>query len=94
MCKVYDETIELRRLVKKHGHVIEEVHASASGKVLGTRLVANPAVKQLRAAEDSLMSYMNAFGLTQAARARIGSVVAEAASTATKLKALQAWRNG
>lgn len=92
-CRILDEMVELRALIKQHGHLIEEVHASSSGKVLGTRLVANPACKLLRDAEASFTSALNQLGLTPAARARISSIVAEAATAASKLAELQAWRS-
>jgi P27 family predicted phage terminase small subunit len=88
-CRTYDEIGQLRLEIKKHGLLVEETHASASGKVLGIKLVANPAAKMLRDAEKSWKEYLVLLAIPPTERARLGLTQVKAQS---KLEALQASR--
>lgn len=91
-CRTYDEITQLRRLLAKHGHLVEEVHASASGKVLGVKLVANPASKMLRDAEKAWTSYLVLLAIPPTERARLGLTKVKTESKFEKLMADRARR--
>jgi hypothetical protein len=50
-CRTLDDIVNLRAVVAEHGSVLQEPISTPSGKIVGTRMVANPAVKMLRDAE-------------------------------------------
>jgi P27 family predicted phage terminase small subunit len=70
-CDLIDEratvSVELKR-----GVLLEEPIVSPSGKVVGTRIVPNPASAMLRALDKQLDALADRLGLVPAARARLG----------------------
>ena len=52
--------------------MLEEPIVSPSGKVVGTRVVLNPASAALRALDEALDALADRLGLVPAARARLG----------------------
>ena len=88
-CRTHDDITRLRKALIKYGDIVEEVHASASGKVLGVKLAANPASKLLRDAETSWRKYLVLLAIPPTERARLGLTQVKAQS---KLEALAASR--
>ena len=87
VCRLWDEMDRLRREVEKHGYLLEEpITAGQQGKIVGTRLVANPAVRMLRDAEKQWQSMMSDLCIPPAARARLGLVQVKAAAEKSKLE--------
>lgn len=85
-CRLWDDMVALRRLVAKHGPLLEEPIVTPGGVEVGTRLVANPAVKMLRDAEKQWQSFMADLCVPPAARARLGLVQVKAAAEKSKLE--------
>lgn len=89
-CRLFDDIASYRRLVTKHGPLLEEPITTPTGVEVGIRLVANPAVKMLRDAEKQWQSCMADLCIPPAARARLGLAQVKAQS---KLEEILARRN-
>lgn len=85
-CRLWDDMGALRREVSRHGHLLSEPIVTPTGVEVGTRLVANPAVKMLRDAETQWRSCMADLCIPPAARARLGLVQVKAAAEKSKLE--------
>jgi hypothetical protein len=84
-----DDIVRLREYIAAHGAVVEEPIVTPAGKVMGTRMVANPAVKMLRDAERQLERWLMALSIPPGARAGLGWAQVK---TESKLEALMATR--
>ena len=84
-CQLRDEEGALRQVVGEHGHLLEEPIVTPTGKVAGTKLVANPAVRMLRDVEKSLREVLTSLGLTPTERARLGYIQVKKASVLADL---------
>jgi hypothetical protein len=87
--RTLDDIVRLREHIAAHGAVVEEPIATPAGKVMGTRMVANPAVKMLRDAERQLERWLMALAIPPGARAALGWAQVK---TESKLEALMAQR--
>ena len=92
VCRITDEVTGHLDDITDHGRLIEEPIATASGDVVGTRLVSNPALMNLRRAEESRRRGLIELGFTPTARARLGLAQVVIATQASKLEALIAAR--
>ena len=72
LARLVDELALYHAALVKHGAVIEELLVSPRGEVVGTKRVANPAVKMLHDAGVELNNLASAIGLSPASRARLG----------------------
>lgn len=90
LCDLADERAVLRRALEEHGPLLEEPIVTPKGDVVGTRLVANPAAKQLREVDKQLTALSDRLGLSPAARARLGLTIAHAQALAHTPEALMA----
>jgi hypothetical protein len=88
-CRTLDDIVNLRTVIAKHGSVLEEPISTPSGKIVGTRMAANPAVKMLRDAERQYERWLIALSIPPGARASLGWVQVKAEG---KLDALMATR--
>jgi hypothetical protein len=84
-----DDIVRLRESIAEHGSVLEEPIVTASGKVVGTKKVANPAVRMLRDTERQLERWLMALSIPPGARAALGWAQVK---TESKLEALMAQR--
>ena len=82
----FDEVRAYRDILAK-GSLLQEPITTASGKVVGTRFVPNPAEMMLRRAERQLERWLVELAIPPIARARLGLVQVKAQS---KLEALMA----
>lgn len=71
-CRLADQIAGLHRDVEKHGRIVKEPIVTPTGEIVGEKLVANPALKELRAAEKSLMGVLSDLAIPPVARARLG----------------------
>ena len=78
-CQAWSDVVGLTAIVEEHGYTWEEPIQSAGGEVIGHRVKPRPEVRQLEAAAARMRQYLIEFGLTPAARARMGADVAVAA---------------
>lgn len=92
-CRLYDEIGLYRRKLSQLGPLLEEPISSASGKVVGTRYVPNPAVKLLRDAEKQWTSNLVLLALTPTERARLGLTLVKSETKMEKLIAGRAKRS-
>lgn len=72
VCHLADEIAEYRRVLVEYGLMIDEPIVTPLGNVVGSRLVANPAIRELRNAEKQLREYLSDLGFTPTARAHLG----------------------
>ena len=72
LARLVDELAIYHAALVKHGAVIEEMVVSPRGDVVGSKRVANPAVKMLHDAGVELNNLTSAIGLSPASRARLG----------------------
>ena len=72
LARLVDELAIYHAALVKHGAVIEELLVSPRGDVVGSKRVANPAVKMLHDAGVELNNLAAAIGLSPASRARLG----------------------
>lgn len=77
-CQSWSDVVALTAQVEKDGRTWDEPIQSAAGAVVGHRIKPHPAVRQLEAASARMRQYLIEFGLTPAARARMGADVAAA----------------
>jgi P27 family predicted phage terminase small subunit len=91
-CKQYAEMASYRGLIAKHGAIVEVPIATPSGRIIGTGLDANPAVKMLRDAEKAFHNTMSSLGIPPTDRARLGLVKIKAESKLEQLIRLRAER--
>ena len=70
------------------GVLLEEPIVSPSGKVVGTRVVPNPAAAMLRALDKQLDALCDRLGLVPAARARLGLTLTTAERQAAEVSNL------
>jgi phage terminase small subunit len=71
-CRAFDDVARARRLVERHGMLVEEPICSANGTVVGSRLVANPAVRMCREAERAVLEWLTKLAVPPVDRARMG----------------------
>jgi P27 family predicted phage terminase small subunit len=88
--KLYDECADYESALVEHGALIEEPINSATGKIVGTRQVANPAAKMLRQARAELERWLVLLAIPPTARARLGLVQVKTQSTLEELLARRA----
>jgi P27 family predicted phage terminase small subunit len=89
--KRFAELVDERELVRAEldrGFLLEEPIVSPVGKVVGTRMVANPAVAMLRGLDKQLDSLADRLGLVPAARARLGLTLTTVERQAAEVRAL------
>lgn len=72
VCRLVDDLASYREYVTRLGPVLEEGLATPAGIVVGSRFVANPAVKMLRDAEKQLDRELSALGFDPASRSKLG----------------------
>lgn len=72
VCHLADEISEYRKIMVEHGLMLTEPIVTPAGMIAGERLVANPAIKELRNAEKQLRDWLSDLGFTPTARARLG----------------------
>lgn len=72
VCQLKDDAASYREYVVRLGPVLEEALATPAGIVVGSRFVANPAVKMLRDAEKQLDRELSALGFDPASRSKLG----------------------
>jgi P27 family predicted phage terminase small subunit len=85
-CRAWADVVELTAVVEKEGRVTREPIQTREGEVLGERVRPHPAVRQLEAASLRMRQYLIEFGLSPAARARMGADVAKAVVPKTQSK--------
>lgn len=90
-CEVVDERARLRAELER-GVLLEEPIVSPKGDVVGTRVVANPALGELRAIDRQLDQLSDRLGLVPAARARLGLTLTTAERQAAEVDAVLAGR--
>lgn len=74
----------LQTLIDQHGPLIAEPITNALGETVGTRYVANPAVRMLRDAEKQLNRELNALGFDPTSRSRLGLAEVKTANLITE----------
>lgn len=72
LARLVDELAAFRAALDEHGPVVKEPVVTPRGEVVGEKLVANPAVKQLHDGGVELAGVTAALGLSPASRARLG----------------------
>lgn len=72
VCQLVDQIAEMRRLIVADGLVLEEPIVTPAGMVVGDKKTANPLLKELRAAEKQLQSWLSTLGFDPTARSRLG----------------------
>lgn len=72
-CQAWAELEITTTVVEDEGRVVKEPIQSASGQVIGHVLKAHPAVRMQRDAFNRVRQFLTEFGLSPAARARLGS---------------------
>jgi len=72
LADLVDERGSARAELDRRGILLEEPIVSPTGKVVGTRVVPNPAVAMLRQLDRELDALADRLGLVPAARARLG----------------------
>ena len=77
LAKLEDDLDLYRRTIEADGPVLEEIIQSSRGDVIGTRKVAHPLIRELRAAEAVALSLRESLGMNPRSRARIGLTVTE-----------------
>jgi P27 family predicted phage terminase small subunit len=73
-CQAWAEFHEATVILEQEGRIIEQVHATSKGEVIGTRKVIHPAVRMQRDASGRVKNYLVEFGLSPASRSRIASM--------------------
>ena len=76
-CQALDEREALRAQLQA-GYMLEEPIVSPTGKVVGERLVINPAIPALRALDRSLDALAAALAITPKSRADLGLTLSDA----------------
>jgi hypothetical protein len=87
--RTLDDIVRLREHIAAHGAVVEEPIVTPAATMVGTRMVANPAVKMLRDAERQLERWLMVLSIPPGARAGLGRAQVK---TESKLEALMAQR--
>ena len=77
LCQALDEREALRAQLQA-GYMLEEPIVSPPGKVVGERLVINPAIPALRALDRSLDALAAALAITPKSRADLGLTLSDA----------------
>lgn len=77
-CELLEERSMVRRALVERGVLLEEVLVSPNGQVVGTRVVANPALKALHGIDQSLDAILTQLGISPSARAKIGLAATDA----------------
>jgi P27 family predicted phage terminase small subunit len=67
-----DQIVEMRAEISSDGLVLLEPIVTPAGMVVGERRVPNPLLKELRAAEKQLQSWLSTLGFDPTARSRLG----------------------
>lgn len=71
-CQLVDQIAEMRRQVADDGLLLSEPIVTPAGMVVGDRQVTHPLLKELRAAEKQLQSWLSTLGFDPTARSRLG----------------------
>ena len=71
-CHLVDQLVEMRDEIAEAGLTLLEPIVTPAGLVVGERKVPNPLIKELRAAEKQLQSFLSSLGFDPTARARLG----------------------
>ena len=78
VARLADVRAQLEQEIAERGVVLEEPIVSPTGKVVGTRLVANPAISSLCSVDRRMADHMQALGFSPKARAQLGLLVGTA----------------
>jgi Phage terminase, small subunit len=78
VARLADVRAQLEKAISDRGVVLEEPIVSPTGKVVGTRVVTNPAVPELCRVDRRMSEGLAALGFTAKSRADLGIIVAEA----------------
>jgi len=89
-CTTWDEIHEYRAAIAEQGITSEEPIVTPAGLVVGTKLVTNPLIKELRLAQKQIHSIGSLLGFDPTSRSRLG--LAEV-KTQSKLQELAERRN-
>lgn len=71
-CQAWAELVETTKVVELEGRVHKEPVQNARGEVIGYKLKAHPAVRLQRDAFNRVRQFLVEFGLSPAARGRVG----------------------
>lgn len=79
LCRLADELASYREALAEHGPLIREPIVTRQGKVVGSKILPNPAERMARRALSAIQALWKELGLTPQARARLGldTLVAE-----------------
>jgi P27 family predicted phage terminase small subunit len=72
VCQLVDQVSAMRVQIASDGLLLSEPIVTPAGMVVGERLVNHPLLKELRAAEKQLQSWLSTLGFDPTARARLG----------------------
>lgn len=81
----FDFIEQCRSIISDQGLTLKEPIVTPTGDVVGERIVAHPLIKEQRAAEKQLGSWLQALALTPSDRARLGLAQVKAQSVLEKL---------
>ena len=87
--ELVDERVTVREELKR-GVLLEEPIVSPTGRIVGTRIVPNPAVSMLRALDRQLADLSRDLGLVPAARVKLGFSLTAAQLQAAEVEAILA----
>lgn len=71
-CTTWDEIQEYRAAIAEQGITLEEPIVTPAGHVVGTKLVTNPLIKELRLAQKQIHSIGSLLGFDPTSRSRLG----------------------
>jgi hypothetical protein len=80
-----DDIVRLREHIEQHGSVVPEPIATAAGRIVGERMVPNPAVRMLRDAERQHERWLAALAIPPGHRAGLGVMQVKAESKLEQL---------
>ena len=89
LTRLCDDLVVYRAAVREHGPLLTEVIADPRGGVIGTRMVANPAVAMVLKTESAIGALRTSLGLSPQSRARLGLTLLEGERRASKVEELQ-----
>lgn len=72
VCHLVDEIAEMRSTIAKDGMTLAEPVVTPAGMVVGEKKTPHPLIKELRAAEKQLQSWLSTLGFDPTARSRLG----------------------
>jgi len=91
LCELLEERQALRDELKA-GYLLREPIVSPTGKIVGERLVLNPALPALRALDRALEALAGALGITPRSRADLGLTLTDAELKAMNIDELMSQR--